>query len=312
MPRRLVVNGQPFLFDIEEVELSKSLRRSISQFGGDTCWQHEIRNRNLERDLELYGLSREYVDNLSVKDFFVTPVENETERYKIIEFIKTYEWLGNISQYPTHWFAAYHKNILSGALIMNLPNSFSKLLGDETDKLERLISRGACISWSPKNLPSHMIMWSIRWMAKNTQYRLFTAYADPSANETGTIYQACNFYYLGDDFGSTRKYKNPYTKKWVSDRFFRQRTAYKKYAQELNIPWNPSWDGDTGICWENIPKDIEEKLRDMSKEKQSKADCIEMPSKRKYAYVLGKDKRETKELRKKFESLNQTYDYPNE
>ena len=37
---------------------------------------------------------------------------------------------------------------------------------------------------------------------------------------------------------------------------------------------------------------------------------IPFPSKHKYAYVLGRDKRETNALRKKFLELNKTYDYP--
>ncbi len=81
---------------------------------------------------------------------------------------------------------------------MNVPNAFSKLLGENTPNLERLISRGACISWSPKEIvASSLIMWLINWMGKNTTYRLFIAYSDPTALELGTVYQACNFYYLG-------------------------------------------------------------------------------------------------------------------
>ena len=45
-------------------------------------------------------------------------------------------------------------------------------------------------------------MFSIKWMAKNTPFRAFTAYSDPEAKELGTIYQACNFYYIGQSSGS--------------------------------------------------------------------------------------------------------------
>lgn len=44
-------------------------------------------------------------------------------------------------------------------------------------------------------------------MVKNTQYRLFTAYSDTEAKELGTIYQACNFYYLGKKSGAGYQYK---------------------------------------------------------------------------------------------------------
>ena len=39
---------------------------------------------------------------------------------------------------------------------------------------------------------------------------------------------------------------------------------------------------------------------------------ISFPSKHKYAFVLGRDKRETKALRKKFLELNKVYEYPKE
>jgi hypothetical protein len=147
-------------------------------------------------------------------------------------------------------------------------------------------------------------------MVDNTQYRLFTAYSDPTAKEIGTIYQACNFYYLGQKSGTTTRYINPYTGKMVSDRFFRQKTAYRKYANELGIEWQKDWSHPTGMSWNNVPDDIEKQLRDFSKKKQAESQMIVFPSKHKYAYVLGRDKRETKFLRKKFETNIKTYSYP--
>ena len=191
-----------------------------------------------------------------------------------------------------------------------MPNAFSKVLGENTKNLERLISRGACISWSPKNLASSFLMWSIKWMVANTQYRVFSAYSDPTAKELGTIYQACNFYYLGQKSGSTKRYINPYTGKIVSDRFFRQKTAYKKYAKELDIEWEKEWSHNTGVSWVNIPEKIEKILRDYSKQKQNNSKKITFPLKHKYIYVLGKDKKETKNLKKEFLKRNKIFAYP--
>jgi len=147
-------------------------------------------------------------------------------------------------------------------------------------------------------------------MVENTQYRLFTAYSDPTAKELGTIYQACNFFYIGQKSGTTKRYINPYTGKVVSDRYFRQKTAYRKFAQEMDIEWVKGWHHATGMNWHNIPDDIELKLRDYSKKKQKESKCIEFPSKHKYAYILGIDKRETKSLKKIFNTRNKTYPYP--
>ena len=286
----------------------------------DVCWQYHIREQNFEDDIQDVGFTEDYVNSLSVSDFEFKQIETDNAKRDIINFIERHEWLGNISQFPTHWFGAYHyaktkndffkKPILAGALILNLPNAFSKHLGDNTDELERLISRGACISWSPKNLASSFIMWSIKWMVDNTRYRLFTAYSDPKANEIGTIYQACNFYYLGQNFGSTERYVNPYTGKVVSDRFFRSRSAYKKYANELGIDWHRDWSNDQSVLWDNIPDSLESKIRAKSKKKQKNAKKVYFPPKHKYAYVLGQDKRETKILRRRFLEINDVYEYP--
>jgi ATP-dependent Lon protease len=269
-------------------------------YNKEHCWQYDVRLKNLEEDIINSGFTKEYIDSLSVKDFEYKVVVDKSERTKLKEFIERHEFLGNLSQYTTHWFGAYHKDILAGVT----------LLGGNTHKIERLISRGACISWSPKNLASSFLMWVINWMVKNSDYRLFTAYADPTAKELGTIYQACNFYYLGQKSGTTTRYINPYTDKIVSDRFFRTRSAYKKYAKELGIQWEKNWNNDQKMLWENIPDEIEKQLRNYSKIKQSESTKVEMPSKHKYAYVKGATKQETKRLRTLFEQLNKTYPYP--
>ena len=279
----------------------------------DHCWQYDIRVRNREQDLMEAGLMEERAASLRVSDFTFRPLVSQSDRDEAMAFIKRHEWLGTLSQYTTHWFGAYYhdpnqgligKDILAGVILMNLPNAFSKLLGDDTKKIERLVSRGACISWSPKNLASSFLMWCCQWMVKNTQYRLFTAYSDPTAKELGTIYQACNWYYIGNDSGTTTRYINPYTGKVVSDRFFRTRSAYKKYAKELGIEWERDWSDTKSMLWANIPAAVERQLRDRSRLKQQESQKITMPSKHKYAFVLGATKAETKKLRREFESRN--------
>ena len=285
----------------------------LNNYDKKYCWQYEIRLQKEKEDKEfiktVFNIGTE---EIKIEDFNFKLIETKEEKQKAIDFIKKYEWLGSITQYSTHYFGAYYNGVLGGVLIFSMPNAFSKLLGDNTKDLERLISRGACASWTPKGLASCFLMWSIKWMVKNTQYRLFTAYSDPTAKELGTIYQACNFYYLGKQSGTNTRYINPYTGKVVSDRFFRQKTAYKKYAKELEIEWGKNWSGKTGINWENIPNDIEILLRNYGKEKQNKSQKIKYPSKHKYAFVLGRSKLETKRLRKLFEEKNKIYSYPKE
>lgn len=269
------------------------------------CWQYQIRKSNKEIDLIDSNLTEDDVKDIKVTDFtfeFV-PKTDKTTVNLIKDFITRHEWLGKISNYPTHFFVAKFKGILAGVVIMDMPNAFSKLLGEKTKKIERLISRGACISWSPKNLASSLIMYSIKWMVKNTDYRVFTAYSDPEAKELGTIYQACNFTYLGQNSGGSKQYQLD-TGKWVSDRYFRSRSVYKKLAINAGIKWKDEWvDGDR-VLFDNMDEDTANKIKELSKKYQNSCKKREVPKKHKYAYILGANKKETLKLRDEFEKIN--------
>lgn len=288
-----------------------SLLHKIQTYDKEWCYQYQKRLDTLQEDMRTHGWTEEDVANISLDEFKFRYIDSEVERTRATEFIKRYEWLGTIGSFPTHWFIATYKGILGGVIIMSMPNSFSKLLGEDTKQVERLIARGASASWCPFNLGSKFLMWAIRWMVNNTQYRLFTCYSDPQAKELGSIYQGLNFYYLGQNSGASVRCVNPYNPKvMISDRAFRARSMYKRYARDLGISWQPNWCNDQMMLWENIPDDIELQLREYSEKMYRDAKKIVFPNKHKYAFVLGRDKRETKELRKKFESLNKIYEYP--
>lgn len=275
------------------------------------CWQYDIRVNNLQEDILSHGLTEDIVNNLKISDFTFQQEEKSLIFSEVKKFIERHEWLGKLSLYPTHFFTARYKGILAGVVIMDMPNAFSKLLGDDTKKIERLISRGACISWSPKNLASKLISFAINWMAKNTQYRLFTAYSDTEAKELGTIYQASNFYYLGKKSGAGYQFKIE-NGKWVSDRYFRSRSVYKRLAKENNIQWNETWqDGDL-VFFDKMPKEIALKIKLLSKEYQTSCEKRKIESKHKYAFIQGKDKKETKKLKSLFLTKNKIYPYPKE
>lgn len=284
---------------------SLDIVKRFENYKEDHCWQYQIRENNKLIDLSESGLSDEDVKNLKIDDFsfeFVPKTDKRTVK-QIKDFIERHEWLGKMSNYPTHFFVAKYKNILAGVVIMDMPNAFSKLLGETTRKLERLVSRGACISWSPKNLASSLIMYSIKWMVKNTPYRLFTAYSDPEAKELGTIYQACNFTYLGQHSGGSKQYQLS-NGKWVSDRYFRSRSVYKKLSIEAGIDWQLNWSYKDNILWENMPPEMELKIKELSRNYIGMCLARNVPKKHKYAYILGASKKETKKLKDVFEKLN--------
>jgi len=284
---------------------------NFKTYNKEQCWQYNIRLENLKDDLQKANLTKEITDNLKISDFTFHKEEKNIIFNEVKEFIEKHEWLGRLSLYPTHFFTARYNGILAGVVIMDMPNMFSKLLGEQTRRLERLISRGACISWSPKNLASKLISFSMNWMVKNTQYRLFTAYADTEAKELGTIYQACNFYYLGKKSGTGYQYKLE-SGKWVSDRYFRSRSVYKRLAKNNGIVWEDKWQKGDLVLFNMMSDDVSKKIKNLSKEYQNSCEKRKMEPKHKYAYVLGVSKKETKKLRKIFEERNKTYPYPKE
>jgi len=204
----------------------------------------------------------------------------------------------------THRFAWYlnipgKPRVLSGVIIMATPNAFSNLLGKENRDKEKLISRGACISFGPKNLGSNIIMQAIKWMSKNTEFRYFTAYSDPDAKELGTIYQACSFEYLGQSSGTKHQYFVE-GKGWKGDKSFTERSEYVRHAKDLGIKFLPEWRKNGKVNWQNVPPEISSQLRQAAKDKKASCKRRLAKPKHKYVYILGRGKKETKRLRKLF------------
>ena len=102
------------------------IQERLNTYNKDHCWQYDIRLKNLEEDLAKCGLTKEYVETLRVSDFSFKNITDKKEQQKLKQFIERHEWLGNLSQYTTHWFACYHKNIIAGVILFNMPNAFSK------------------------------------------------------------------------------------------------------------------------------------------------------------------------------------------
>ena len=284
----------------------------FKNYNKDHCWQYEIRQQNLISDLKEANLTEEEYNSLRIQDFEFSYVDKEDKEQceEIKLFIERHEWLGKLPARPTHRFIARLKKngIIAGAIVMATPNAFSHILGKENRDKEKLISRGACISWAPKNLGSWLIMKSIKWMVKNTQFRMFSAYSDPEAKELGTIYQACNFIYLGQKSGTVKQYFDPNRPElgWFSDREFRKKSKYKLYAQKIGLTLE-EWKGymkKYSPNWEIMPDEIKTKIKEEEKKYRESCESRDMKPKHKYIYILGRSKKETKELKKLFQKNN--------
>jgi len=189
---------------------------------------------------------------------------------------------------------------------MATPNCFSNLLGRERRHLEKLISRGACISWSPKNLGSALVMFAVKWMVRNTEFRYFTAYGDTEAGELGTIYQACNFTYLGQTSGARFEYSDPNTPEGspFSDRLFRKTSFIKRKAIEAGIIWQPGWHQGDKIIWDGIPETSAAEIKGAVLAYVESCQRRPIPPKHKYVYILGRSNLETKRLKATFQQMN--------
>ena len=284
----------------------------FKDFGKQHCWQYEVRLQNLAEDLEEASLTEEAAGQLRTSDFDFAYVDktDKDQCDEIKRFIERHEWLGKLPARPTERFTARLRDsqTLAGVVVMATPNAFSHILGKENKSLEKLISRGASISWAPKNLGSWLIMNSVKWMVRNTGYRMFTAYSDPEAKELGTIYQACNFIYLGQTSGTSKQYFDPNNESdgWFSDRDFRKKSKYRKYAENIGIDkvqWK-QWMKKYSPNWDIIPAEIKTKIK--AEEKKYRDSCLSrpVPSKHKYCYILGRTKSETKQLHNLFKELN--------
>ena len=295
--------------------LKHSTAQQKREYNEKHCWQYQMRLESLEKDLQKFNMTQKEINQLRIADFYFTAIEKPTKKEytEFKNFIISCEWLGRMPNRPSHYFTVRWKknHALAGVLIMSVPNMTSHLLGRDNIHLERLISRGACASWTPKNLASWLVMKSISWMVKNTQFRMFTAYADPEAREIGTIYQACNFYYLGRNHRKAQKlYFDPEQpiRGWFSERHFTHKSAYIRYINKLELHQlffnNPEWFKNYSLNWDLIPDDIARKIKDEIK--QYKESCVqrETEPKHKYVYILGSTKKETKALRKLFACIN--------
>jgi hypothetical protein len=253
-------------YGVRNVKTSRKLKTT------SVCWQKQKRDELLAEDL-LAGCPTGTV----VKDYVFSQERFGSQHRK---FIERYEWLGTCGFGVRYCFTTRYEGRLAGVVLIAEPNAY------QFDKSrEALIQRGACASWTPVNLGSSLVMFACRWMTKNTTKRIFTAYSDPEAGEIGTIYQACNFDYLGKEFGNTNGIL--VGKKIVGERHFTRTSSMKKWAKELGIRWEFHWCKENGFQdIKAIPPEIKQQLLDYAKKQMAKYKRVKREKKGKYVLLL--------------------------
>ncbi len=136
----------------------------------------------------------------SLKNAWVREIEHETAKTIILH----YEWLNTMGT-TDFQFGLYFGDHLAGAVCFGRTagtKTAESICGKEHAHLVKTLNRGACAHWSHPNSASFLISHACRLMAQKG-FHVFVAYADPSAGEIGTVYQACGWNYCGTASGAS-------------------------------------------------------------------------------------------------------------
>jgi hypothetical protein len=171
------------------------------------AYQYKIRMQKAEEEKNNpYWLNAD----LDLKNAIVKPVDRSLAK-KIIE---EYEWLGCMPAVSMFYFGIFFGDVCGGVVCFGPEYSENLGIWDKygyTGKM-LLLNRGVCLHWTPKNTGSKLVMRAIKMLDK--KYEIITVTTDHLAGEVGTIYQACNFYYVG-----SMRDSNPNVKSKKGDRF---------------------------------------------------------------------------------------------
>lgn len=303
--RTMVSQGSSLKEMMKRTGLSFYKIRKWVDSNTDKCHQRVMKERRLYSDLKELSFDPSVC---SIDDYVF---EKEHYSAEINAFLKTYEWLKSFGVFAKWCFTLRLKGILAGIQILNEPTSYSKMLGSDTMRYECLIQRGATISWAHPHLGGYMLMRSIDWMVHNTDKRLFIGYTDPKAGEIGTIYQACNFKYLGSGFGISCKYRHPtyHPGKEFCGHSLRRTGVLKWWCTQNGITMDESWFKSNGFKdLSRLPTEIKERWYAWAKQIIQESEVIPVEKKGKYALIRGRDRREQKYLEGQFTA--KTYPYP--
>jgi len=180
-----------------------------------TCWQFLVKQqqrRTHEGDLP----------GRTLDDVTVAPIPYRHAK----EFILNYEWLHSMGAavfcYGMHIDG--HLACVACYGPPSSPKSYSRMVGPDISRMLLQLCRGASTFWAPKWAPSKLIARSLKLLTAQTDARAVVAYADPQAGEVGTIYQACNGFYLGPtDAGGAKMYV-------VNGQMYHPRTVYRRFG----------------------------------------------------------------------------------
>lgn len=194
------------------------------------AYQKVIREKKAITDgNNLFGNYWNNID-LDLKKAIVKPINITTAK----NMVEEYEWLGCMPAISWYCYGIYFESYCGGVVVFS--PEYIENLGrwdryDYTGKII-LLSRGVCLHWTPINTNSKLIMTAIKMLPE--KYKVVTATTDHLAGEIGTIYQACNFFYVGSMRDSNKNIpnsKNGDRDGWLIDgKLYGSRSLRMKYG----------------------------------------------------------------------------------
>jgi hypothetical protein len=162
----------------------------------------EERSKNAASE-DLFGAYWESI-NKNISNAIIREIDRPTCEKIIME----YEWLKCMPAVVWHMYGIFFDGHCAGVVCYG--PEYSENLGKisrENGKAGAdwskygfegkmiLLSRGACVHWAHPHCGSKLISASMKLLP--SKYEIITATTDHAAGEIGTIYQACNFHYVG-------------------------------------------------------------------------------------------------------------------
>jgi 5-methylcytosine-specific restriction endonuclease McrA len=183
----------------------RTLAKSIMSQKRGMCYQGAIR----EAITQIDGVPSE--TPISMDGAFVSPVEYDQAK----EIIHKYEWLGTMGRPQAIyglWLPLNGKPELAGVVSFGFGTGrmSGAVCGEQHIQSAICLERGVCVHWAPRNAASWFIPRAVAMALREHGWTIFYAYSDPDAGEIGTIYQACNWIYLGIGPGH-----GPSRERWV-------------------------------------------------------------------------------------------------
>ena len=229
-----------------------------------TNWQKLLKDLTYDIDIA-NGYPEIGQSNL---DDYIFQIESFSSEHR--SFIERYEWLGNVGYRYDLVYTARWNDKLAAVMILGSPNYIN-------NNENIYIHRGASASWVAKNLGTKMLSSLITYLKINTNYKVVRGYADPEANERGTLYKAANFKQLDGFFGTKELFK--LGDRYVGSQYFNKTSTYKRIAKENNIKWEKDWCGNNGYkIISKIPLELKTLVKNLRKS------CLKIKATRKLKF----------------------------